>query len=263
MPERAAYAVPSRTVQAVRGERESTRPRRHRLWHELAPLLRVLSATVVIGAATGAVIGGLGGRLVMRILFLTSDESVKGITSDDGFEIGRFTLFSTLGLVLLCALLGVIAALCYLVARPFLVALGAAVVPAMAALYGAVGGSLLVHRDGIDFNVLEPVTLAIVLFVLLCAGFGAFVAWAVNAAATEWRWPRSASWFLLAPPLLLVLLPPFVLVAIPAVVCNWLAERAGTGNQAWRALQGIAVVTMAALFTLGVVDLARDTAGLT
>ena len=30
----------------------------------------------------------------------------------------------------------------------------------MAAFYGVLGGALMVHRDGIDFNVLEPATLA-------------------------------------------------------------------------------------------------------
>ena len=60
---------------------------------EVESLVRVVSATIVIGAGSGAVIGGLGGRLAMRILFLTSGDGVKGLTSDDGFEIGRFHPF--------------------------------------------------------------------------------------------------------------------------------------------------------------------------
>ena len=49
------------------------------------PIVRLVAATIVIGAVCGAVIGGLGGRLAMRILFVTSDEAVKGLISDDGF----------------------------------------------------------------------------------------------------------------------------------------------------------------------------------
>jgi hypothetical protein len=51
--------------------------------------MRQLSATILIGALVGGIVGGLGGRLAMRILFLTSGDPVKGLISDDGFEIGR------------------------------------------------------------------------------------------------------------------------------------------------------------------------------
>jgi hypothetical protein len=107
----------------------------------------------------------------MRILFLTSDDTVKGLTSDDGFEIGRFSLADTVGLVLLTAALGVIAALLYLVARPFVISLGPAVTPVMAVFYGVIGGALMVHTDGVDFTRLEPAALAIAMFVALCASF--------------------------------------------------------------------------------------------
>ena len=152
-------------------------------WGELGALLRQVSATIVIGAATGAVVGGLGGRLAMRILFLTSDASVRGLTSDDGFEIGRFTLADTVGLLVLTAALGVIAALLYLVARPFVIPLGPAVTPVMAVFYGVVGGALMVRTDGVDFTRLEPAPLAIAMFVALCACFGAVVAHFVNRPA--------------------------------------------------------------------------------
>src|SRR5262249_36438046 len=152
-------------------------------WRTLEPTIRLLSATIVIGAVTGAVVGGLGGRLAMRLLFLTSDGAVKGVTSDDGFEIGRFTLSDTLGLVLVTALIGVAAALLFLLAEPFVARLGRAAVPTAALFYGVIGGAMMVHRDGVDFNVLEPVVLAIGSFVIICAGFGAIVAWLVPAAA--------------------------------------------------------------------------------
>ena len=89
------------------------------LAQELNPIVRMVSATVIIGAGLGALIGGIGGRVAMRVLFATSGDGVKGVTSDDGFEIGRFTLASTFGLVVLTAFIGVLAALFYLVARPF------------------------------------------------------------------------------------------------------------------------------------------------
>jgi hypothetical protein len=239
------------------------RARASRVWKQLEPAVRLCSATVVIGAATGALIGGVGGRLAMRILFLTSDQSVKGLTSDDGFEIGRFTLTDTLNLILLTAVVGVVAALLYLVARPFVARFGRATVPAMAVFYGVLGGAMMVHRDGVDFNVLEPAGLAIALFVAICAGFGAVVAWLVDAAARQGGWPFRLSWWLLAPPLVLVMLPPFVVVAFPAVACNWLAATADSETRRWRILQFGALAVMTGLFALGVVDLTRDTVSLT
>ncbi len=232
------------------------------LRHELEPIVRMVSATVIIGAGLGALIGGIGGRIAMRILFATSDDRVKGVTSDDGFEIGRFTLASTIGLVVLTALIGVLAALLYLVARPFVLPLGAAVVPAMAALYGVLGGAMMVHRDGVDFNTLEPAALAIGLFVAICAGFGAAVSSLTNAAVADGGWAARRSWWLLGPPVLLALLPPFVVVVCFAGTCNWLASVRNRPVWLWRVVDWSAVAVIAGLFSFGAVDLARDSAAL-
>jgi hypothetical protein len=231
-------------------------------WRSLEPVLRLLSATIIVGAVAGAVIGGLGGRLAMRVLFLTSDESVKGVTSDDGFEIGRFTLSDTIGLVIVTTFIGVIAALLYLVARPFVVPLGRAAVPLIAVFYGTLGGAMMVHRDGVDFNLLEPALLAIVLFVAICAGFGAVVAGLVNGAATEGSWAQRAPRWLLAA-MLVLLFPPFFVVAIVAVTVNWADAVFGPDNGPWRVVRVAALVGMSGLFVLGAVDLVRDTVALT
>jgi hypothetical protein len=233
-----------------------------RLWRELEPAIRLVSATVIIGAATGALIGGVGGRIAMRVLLLTSDDSVRGLTSDDGFEIGRFTLANTIGLLVVTAMIGVLAALLFLVARPFVARLGRAVVPAMAALYGVLGGAMMVHRDGIDFRVLEPALLAIALFVAICAGFGAVAAWLVSAAAADDGWPRSRSWWILGPPLVLLLFPPFAIAAFAAGAFNWLAAVTAPTKR-WRVVETGAYVVMSALFVFGAVDLAQDTVALT
>ena len=225
--------------------------------------MRLLSATIIIGAISGAVIGGLGGRLAMRILLLTSDDSVKGLTSDDGFEIGRFSLSDTLGLVIITAFIGVIAALLYLVVRPFVARLGSAAVPAMAVLYGVVGGAMMVHRDGIDFQVLEPAILAVILFVAICAGFGAAVAYLVGAAAADEAWPQKLSRWLLAPPLVVLLLPPFLVVAVAAVAVNWGGGAVDRNDRGWQVVRVGAFVVMSGLLIVGAVDLARDTAALT
>jgi hypothetical protein len=229
----------------------------------LEPVLRVLSATILLGAATGAVIGGIGGRLAMRVLFLTSDDAVKGITSDDGFEIGRFSLSDTLGLVAFAAILGVLAALAYQVARPFVAPrLGRAEVPVMAVFFGVVGGALLVHRDGVDFTVLEPVGLAIALFVLLSAAFGAAASWLLRRAAAT-GWPDRWGWRRLGPPLVVLAFPPILVAALLAAAARWATDSADPAAPAWRLVRAGAFGVMAAGFAVAAVKLGRDTAFLT
>ena len=241
---------------------DETRSRSH-WWRVLAPSIRLLSGTIIIGAVGGAIVGGLGGRIAMRILFLTSDDAVKGVTSDDGFEIGRFTLSNTVGLVIVTTFIGVLAALLYLVAHPFLAGWGRARVPAMAIFYGVVGGAMLVHTDGVDFKLLEPAVLAIALFVAISAGFGAVVAHLVGLAAADGAWPQTWPWWALGPPMLVLLLPPFLVVALVGVAVHHAGTTTEPTTRWWRVARVGALVVMAGLFVLGAVDIATDAAELT
>lgn len=131
-----------------------------------------------IGAMAGAVAGffwgGIGGRLAMRVLFLTSDERVRGITSDDGFEIGVIS-GATVFLLISTSVLGAIAGFFYGVMRMLLrgptwvVAIGVGIAAA------AGEGALIVKSDGIDFRVLEPLWLAVGLFLLIAGAWGVTV----------------------------------------------------------------------------------------
>jgi hypothetical protein len=133
----------------------------------------------------------------------------------------------------------------------------------MALFYGVIGGAMMVHTGGVDFVVLRPPLLAVVLFVSICGGFGAVVARLVNAASRADAWPQSRSRWLLGPPLLLLVFPPFLVVAIGALAVNWEDRAAGHSPVIWNALNAGAATVMSGLFVLGAVDLARDIAGLT
>ncbi len=173
---------------------------------------------VVAGIPTGVIVVGLGSRLAMLVLRLTSPDSVRGVESDDGFIIGRFTLSGTLNLMMLGAAVGIIGAGMYRVVSRWLIGplwfrrltTGAAA--------AVVVGSMLVHKSGIDFNVLKPKWLAIGLFVLLPGVFGVAIGHVVDAVrakaatATQTGWRR---WWL--PAVLVVCFPlslPFLVVAL-------------------------------------------------
>ena len=76
---------------------------------------------VVAGVPLGVLVAGLGGRLVMLVLRLTSPDAVQGIETDDGFVIGEVTLGGTYNLLVLGAAVGVIGAAAYIAVAPWLV----------------------------------------------------------------------------------------------------------------------------------------------
>ena len=126
---------------------------------------RVMLAGAAAGAIAGAVVGGIGGRLVMLLLRLTSDPLVSGMISDDGFEIGRVTLGGTFGLIGGMAALGAANGCLYAVLRSSLPPRLRA--PLWSLFGAAVGGSVFVNADGVDFTFLGPLWLAVLAFVAL------------------------------------------------------------------------------------------------
>ena len=150
---------------------------------------RSIAWWVLVGAASGAIagaaVGGVGGRLAMLLLRLTSPDAVIGIASDDGFEIGVVS-FDTLQLVLAMAMLGGINGVLYAALRGGIPA--RLRLPLWSLFAAALGGANIVHEDGVDFTFLEPAALAVALFVLLPG-----VAAAVVVLLVE-RWSRVEPW---------------------------------------------------------------------
>lgn len=177
---------------------------------ELASLLRVI---IVAGVITGVLIAGVGGRLAMFLLRLTSPDSVVGVESDDGFTIGEFTLGGSYNLLNLGGAVGVIGAAAYVLVSPWL--LGATWFRrfTVSAVAGAMVGSMLIHADGVDFNVLEPLWLAVTLFVALPALFGWVIGPVVDAVDAADSWTRRGR-LLRALPVVLLLVVPGAIVAL-------------------------------------------------
>lgn len=146
------------------------------------------------GFIAGFVWGGIGGRVAMRVLFLTSSDSVRGVTSDDGFEIGRIS-GDTIFLVISMSFLGAILGAAYGLFRVLIQGPIWMVSAGMAAALGAgAGGGLIVSADGIDFRFLDPLWLAIGLFIFLPA------AWAATVVLATERLLHSTSFFRVALP---------------------------------------------------------------
>ena len=133
---------------------------------------RRIGAAVSAGMLAGLVVGGIGGRIAMFILRVTSSSRVNGIESDDGFRIGQIS-GQTFFLLLATTALGAIGGLIYLFGRQWVPARWRVAVSGTS--FGVVLAAGVIKPDGVDFTLLSPLWLAVVLFVLISVVFGVVV----------------------------------------------------------------------------------------
>jgi hypothetical protein len=141
-----------------------------------------LGAGVSAGFLAGALIGGVGGRLAMLVLRLTSNPALHGVSTDDGFTIGRVSA-ETLFLLGVTAGLGMAGGLFYLVARRWIASPWR--IPLMTLFFGLVGGAGLIGPSDVDFRLLSPLSLAVALFVVIPAAYGAAMSWIAERLLRE------------------------------------------------------------------------------
>lgn len=220
-----------------------------------------LSVIAVTGLGLGVVVGGVLGRLVMFLLVRVSP-GARGLTSDDGFVMGRFTVAGSLNLVLVGAALGIVGAAVYAAVRWLQPAAFGLRVAATSVCAGVGVGALVVHRDGLDFTLLEPGA-AVALFVALPATYGALLALVVESVLARHpaglgpRWVRWTG-----------LLPFLVVPVLPLFAVAWSVGRVSGGTRLGEALRGSAVRWTGRLVASGALvllarDLVMDVAALT
>ena len=181
----------------------------------MAEALDQVRSLVVAGISTGVVVVGVGSRLAMFVLRLTSPDNAHGVVSDDGFVIGRVTLSGTYNLVNLGAAVGVIGACAYRLVAPWLIGPSWFRRCTIGAAAAAVVGSLLLHSDGVDFTVLKPTWLAIGLFLALPGLFAVAISVSVDRVARTTAWSAQGRRRWITP---IVLLLPFPLAVVPVAL---------------------------------------------
>lgn len=177
-----------------------------------------LAATAWLIVVAGVVLG-LGIGVLMRAAMFAlrvAQPSAVGTTSDDGFEIGKFTLSGTYNLLNLGVAIGVIAVAAYVAVRPLMIGPGwfRATCVGLTAMF--IGGSGVIHADGADFTVLDT-ELAVALFLALPLAAGL-----ATPAVADAVWARHARWPLWLPAIGVVtplaLIPAAVVLAVVAVL---------------------------------------------
>lgn len=215
------------------------------------PAARTLATVTLVGIGCGVLVVGVLSRLAMFLL-AGLNPSDAGLTSDDGFVMGQFTLSGSLNLLLIAGpFFGVLGAGFYVALRGLRVGSGWFQLLSISLGPAVVIGAMIVHTDGVDFRLLEPVWLAIGLFVLLPAVYVALLS-VVAERLTE-RWPEPPLgvvvlgllvWVPLLPGLLL-LAAGWALLRTPAG-----ARVAATPSAGWAARGVLALVFLAAVADL-------------
>ena len=222
-------------------------------------VLRTMGIASVAGFVVGTLLLGTLLRLAMFVLRLTSDSSLRGVETDFGATIGRFSAVNTGLFMLGCGGVGAIAGMVYLAIRPVVAPRLRAPVAALAA--GTFGPAVIIDPDGVDFAILEPALLAVAMFAASLAAFG----YAVSVAA-EWLlrvpWWRAspAAWIVMAPLLVVTLVVAFPFgvpaIAVAAGVAAWrtspsLSARIPRRRVAWAGRIGVgAAIGVSAAFLL-------------
>jgi hypothetical protein len=179
--------------------------------------LRTIAAYAGAGAVAGFLVAGLGGRLFMRLMAATSGDAAQGKLTEAEEIVGDITFDGSLGFVIFIGILfPALAALTYIGLRHFL--------PNPAALGGAIFGVILLGTlgvddpmspDNVDFEVLEPLSLAVAGVAFLALLFG------VTFAALATRFDAAVKPLSAGPgqiwkhaPLIFVIIPPVAAISV-------------------------------------------------
>jgi hypothetical protein len=131
-----------------------------------------LTKGMLPGLIAGVIVGGLGSRLAMRVMAVTSAPAATGLKTDFGATVGEITKPGTIFLLILGAILGVGGGIAYLALRKLLPGRGWTQGLVFGLLLLALVGRLLVDPGNPDFRILSPAGLAVAMFSALPILFG-------------------------------------------------------------------------------------------
>ena len=220
----------------------------------LVRYLRGAAIGMVGGVIAGPLVLGFGGRLAMRILAATSDDRVQGRLTDAEERVGDITLDGTLGIVVFVGLFGgIFGGLVYMLIRRWLrgPAWRAGVVVGLLGLALVAPGETL-DPDSVDFQILSPRWLGVVMFVALGPAFGVVLAAVVERLDRSYprlaARPRAIAAH--APLLVLLLVPPFALGLLVGALVAVFAPRLRAVARRWQS--AVVLRVGQAILTVGI-----------
>ena len=138
-----------------------------------AGLSRHITIAGLAGVFTGILVGGIGGRLFMRLAGAAAPEIAQGRRTEAGFSVGEVTFGGSLGLVIFIGLFtGVVGAILFVVFLPWMTWARRWRGVLFGVVLFAIGSATsdMMNPDNIDFRILEnPVLLVVAIFLLFMA----------------------------------------------------------------------------------------------
>jgi hypothetical protein len=157
----------------------------------MAARLRETAIVVVGSGIAGALVGGIGSRLVMRLSALAAPE-VRGALTENGNVVGEITLEGTIALMIFAGLSSaVLGAGAFVVVRPWLPRRTVPRGLVFGAFLLALSGAAVVDAGNADFAILGDRLLNITMFSALFVVFGLVASFAF--VVLERRVPPAAS----------------------------------------------------------------------
>jgi hypothetical protein len=224
----------------------------------LVRYVRGIAIAIVGGVVAGPLVLGLGGRLAMRLTAATSDDRVQGTLTEAEETVGEITLGGTIGLVIFVGVFGgLMGGFLYMLIRRWLrgPAWRAGLVVGILGL-AAFGRLAALDPESVDFELLSPRWLAVLLFVVLAPLFGIVLAALIERLDRSYPTLAARPGAIAAhiPLLLLLPAPPFALaVALGGVVAVY-APRIRPLARSWQSV-GVERSGQALLATVAVLGL--------
>jgi hypothetical protein len=177
-------------------------------------LARHLGLAVLSGSIAGVLVGGVLGRIAMRITGFAAGPALVGVSTANGERVGEITFGGSLAVLIFVGLpFGVVGGILYAIVEPWLRrarpwhGLGFGVALLLAT------GSLVLDPSNFDFTRFGPPLLNVAMFAALFVIFGVTIAWLFDALgelrAGSGRAARVVdvlAWFSLVPMVLVVML---------------------------------------------------------
>lgn len=141
-------------------------------------LSRLIALAGIAGLVTGIVVGGVGGRLFMRIAGAAAPAGAQGAGTEAGFTVGEISVPGTIGLVVAIGFFaGIVGAVIFVASMPWLAWAGRSRGVLLGfVLFGAGSAtSDVMNPDNFDFRILSNGPLLIGLIVGLFVAFGVVV----------------------------------------------------------------------------------------
>jgi MFS family permease len=141
----------------------------------LGGLVRHITAAGLSGLIAGVLVGGIGGRLFMRIAGAIASDIAQGRSTEAGFRVGEVTFGGSIGLIIFLGIFsGLFGAVFYVALFPWLswagrwrgLGFGVTMFAAASAT------SDLMNPDNIDFFILKNEPILVALMFTLVVGFG-------------------------------------------------------------------------------------------